>query len=249
MAPLAPHVVDALHHGPQAPDAAHRPVADVGRDARRGRSRPRPGTRRVRRVGPRRDAHPNARRVSGDVGLVVRLARLRQPSLQALASARPPVRRVGRRRRRRPARPRALRRAHLVRRRVPRLHARSRVDPIRPAVGARARRARARGPDAADRDLRPRRVVGPPRRPRLPRPPRPRAPPTAPRCGPASGSAVATPRLGPGNPVRARVVPPVANRIGRPRPQSAEELLVHCAQEMAHLAAFLPDLYEEFGHE
>jgi hypothetical protein len=29
----------------------------------------------------------------------------------------------------------------------------------------------------------------------------------------------------------------------------ARDLLVHCAQEMNHLAAFLPALYEQFGGE
>jgi hypothetical protein len=31
--------------------------------------------------------------------------------------------------------------------------------------------------------------------------------------------------------------------------ESARNLMVHCAQEMNHLAGFLPALYEEFGAE
>ncbi len=50
-----------------------------------------------------------------------------------------------------------------------------------------------------------------------------------------------------GNPVVQRALPPIANRIVRPSAQSAADLLVHCAQEMAHLAARLPDLSEAFG--
>ncbi len=41
-------------------------------------------------------------------------------------------------------------------------------------------------------------------------------------------------------------IPPVARRLLRPTARSAAELLVHCAQEMSHLASFLPSLYEEF---
>ena len=34
------------------------------------------------------------------------------------------------------------------------------------------------------------------------------------------------------------------------RPEAtARNLLVHCAQEMNHLAGFLPELYESFGNE
>jgi hypothetical protein len=51
------------------------------------------------------------------------------------------------------------------------------------------------------------------------------------------------------NPVARRVLPPIANRIVRPSAQSAADLLVHCAQEMSHLAARLPQLYEAFGQE
>jgi len=51
------------------------------------------------------------------------------------------------------------------------------------------------------------------------------------------------------NPVISRVVPPLANRAVRPSARSAAELLIHCAQEMSHLAAFLPDLYAELGDE
>ena len=37
--------------------------------------------------------------------------------------------------------------------------------------------------------------------------------------------------------------------IERRQAQSAADLLVHCAQELSHLAARLPDLYEAFGDE
>jgi len=36
-------------------------------------------------------------------------------------------------------------------------------------------------------------------------------------------------------------------RLIPPRPQEAEALLVHCAEEMGHLAGILPALYAEFG--
>jgi hypothetical protein len=51
------------------------------------------------------------------------------------------------------------------------------------------------------------------------------------------------------NPVVQRALPPIANRIVRPSAQGAADLLVHCAQEMSHLAVRLPDLYEAFGRE
>ncbi len=49
------------------------------------------------------------------------------------------------------------------------------------------------------------------------------------------------------NPVLDRVVPPVANRMVALDARAADELLVHCAQEMSHLAARLPALHEAFG--
>jgi hypothetical protein len=51
------------------------------------------------------------------------------------------------------------------------------------------------------------------------------------------------------NPVVRRALPPVANRIVRPSAQSAADLLVHCAQEMSHLAARLPELHAAFGDD
>lgn len=38
-----------------------------------------------------------------------------------------------------------------------------------------------------------------------------------------------------------------ARKLLKPNAEDARSLLVHCAQEMAHLASFLPALYEEFG--
>ena len=38
-----------------------------------------------------------------------------------------------------------------------------------------------------------------------------------------------------------------AKQFLKPNEQDARDLLVHCAQEMAHLAGFLPDLYAEYG--
>ncbi len=49
------------------------------------------------------------------------------------------------------------------------------------------------------------------------------------------------------NPVLDRVVPPVANRVVSLDARAATELLVHCAQEMSHLAARLPGLHETFS--
>jgi hypothetical protein len=46
-----------------------------------------------------------------------------------------------------------------------------------------------------------------------------------------------------------RVVQAIGQRVLAPSAQSASELLIHCAQEMAHLAAFLPDLHANFGNE
>jgi hypothetical protein len=39
----------------------------------------------------------------------------------------------------------------------------------------------------------------------------------------------------------------VAKRVLRLTESDARALLVHCGQEMPHLAAFLPALYAEFG--
>jgi len=49
------------------------------------------------------------------------------------------------------------------------------------------------------------------------------------------------------NPLLRRALPPVARRLARPTRQSATDLLVHCAEEMSHLAAFLPALHAEAG--
>jgi len=49
--------------------------------------------------------------------------------------------------------------------------------------------------------------------------------------------------------VASRAVRPIASRmLGNPE-ASARNLLVHCAQEMNHLAGFLSELYEAFGDE
>ncbi len=49
--------------------------------------------------------------------------------------------------------------------------------------------------------------------------------------------------------VASKAVRPIASRIlGNPE-SSGRNLLVHCAQEMNHLAGFLPELYESFGNE
>ena len=42
---------------------------------------------------------------------------------------------------------------------------------------------------------------------------------------------------------------PIASRVLGNAEASARNLLVHCAQEMNHLAGFLADLYEDFGDE
>jgi DAPG hydrolase PhiG domain len=49
--------------------------------------------------------------------------------------------------------------------------------------------------------------------------------------------------------VASRAVRPIASRIIGPPEIMARNLLVHCAQEMNHLAGFLPELYEVFGDE
>lgn len=41
----------------------------------------------------------------------------------------------------------------------------------------------------------------------------------------------------------------VANALQKVQPHQVTELLVHDAQEMNHLASFLPELYARFGHE
>jgi DAPG hydrolase PhiG domain len=41
----------------------------------------------------------------------------------------------------------------------------------------------------------------------------------------------------------------VLRRLARPNSSEAAHLLVHCAQEMAHLAAILPDLHAAFAHK
>ena len=46
-----------------------------------------------------------------------------------------------------------------------------------------------------------------------------------------------------------RVVRPVVSRIIGATEDYARNLMVHCAQEMNHLAGFLPALYEQFGDE
>ncbi|WP_156686960.1 DAPG hydrolase family protein [Mycobacterium sp. Marseille-P9652] len=54
-------------------------------------------------------------------------------------------------------------------------------------------------------------------------------------------------RNGPG--VASRAIRPIASRIIGSPEVMARNLLVHCAQEMNHLAGFLPELYEVFGEE
>jgi hypothetical protein len=51
-------------------------------------------------------------------------------------------------------------------------------------------------------------------------------------------------RSGPG--VASRLVRSVASRVADISAASARDLMVHCAQEMNHLAGFLPDIYAEF---
>jgi hypothetical protein len=46
-----------------------------------------------------------------------------------------------------------------------------------------------------------------------------------------------------------RAIRPVASKILGASADSARNLMVHCAQEMNHLAGFLPALYEHFGAE
>jgi hypothetical protein len=49
--------------------------------------------------------------------------------------------------------------------------------------------------------------------------------------------------------VASKAVRPIASRILGDPVASGRNLLVHCAQEMNHLAGFLPRLYEQFGDE
>jgi hypothetical protein len=46
-----------------------------------------------------------------------------------------------------------------------------------------------------------------------------------------------------------KAVRPVASKVIGVSEATARNLLVHCAQEMNHLAGFLPELYESFGNE
>ena len=46
-----------------------------------------------------------------------------------------------------------------------------------------------------------------------------------------------------------RAVRPIASRVLGSSEATARNLLVHCAQEMNHLAGFLPELYDAFGNE
>ena len=47
--------------------------------------------------------------------------------------------------------------------------------------------------------------------------------------------------------VAGNVAAALAKKLLKPSEADARALLVHCAQEMQHLAGFLPDLYREFG--
>jgi len=49
--------------------------------------------------------------------------------------------------------------------------------------------------------------------------------------------------------VASLAVRPIASRVLGTPEATARNLLVHCAQEMNHLAGFLPELYEVFGDE
>ena len=49
--------------------------------------------------------------------------------------------------------------------------------------------------------------------------------------------------------VASRAVRPIASRVLGTSEATARNLLVHCAQEMNHLAGFLPELHEQFGDE
>ena len=49
--------------------------------------------------------------------------------------------------------------------------------------------------------------------------------------------------------VASMAVRPIASRILGSPETNARNLLVHCAQEMNHLAGFLPELYAAFGDQ
>ncbi|MBW0019163.1 MAG: hypothetical protein JO236_16675 [Mycobacterium sp.] len=49
--------------------------------------------------------------------------------------------------------------------------------------------------------------------------------------------------------IASKAVRPLASRVLGTSEATARNLLAHCAQEMNHLAGFLPDLYEAFGAE
>jgi hypothetical protein len=49
--------------------------------------------------------------------------------------------------------------------------------------------------------------------------------------------------------VASRALRPIASRVLGATEATARNLLAHCAQEMNHLAGFLPELYEQFGDE
>ena len=49
--------------------------------------------------------------------------------------------------------------------------------------------------------------------------------------------------------VASKTLRPIASRVIDTSEATARNLLVHCAQEMNHLAGFLPELYESFGDE
>jgi len=51
------------------------------------------------------------------------------------------------------------------------------------------------------------------------------------------------------NPVLKAALPRIAARVAKPTPQSCADLLVHCHQEMTHLAGILPELHQRFGDE
>jgi len=56
------------------------------------------------------------------------------------------------------------------------------------------------------------------------------------------------PNLPPGQTTFRRRVP-IHDTAHRATSEQARDLLVHCAQEMSHLATFLPKLYEELGEQ
>ncbi|MFD5425641.1 DAPG hydrolase family protein [Streptomyces sp. NPDC127084] len=52
-----------------------------------------------------------------------------------------------------------------------------------------------------------------------------------------------------GKPGRSRALPAIAGRVAAMDAQRATDLMVHCAQEMAHLASFLPAIHERFRND